>query len=108
MNGKSKFEYDVFPSYDSADLHGVEFKALNQQVRRNQDRFPADFMFQLNDEEWAALRSQIVTLNTGRRRHRKYAPDVSTQDGGGVFPPLISHAGNATRLLTTQPHAEHS
>jgi len=59
---------------DLASLYGVEVKVLNQQVRRNQDRFPADFMFQLTDEEWGALRSQFVTLNAGRGRHRKYSP----------------------------------
>ena len=55
-----------------AKLYGVEVKALNQAVKRNGARFPADFMFQLAREEAAALRSQIVTLDdaSGRPRRR--------------------------------------
>ena len=49
-------------------------KVLNQAVKRNIERFPEDFMFQLTDEEAARLRSQIVTLNAGRGQHRKYLP----------------------------------
>ena len=51
---------------DLAGLYGVEVRRLNEQVRRNQERFPADFMFRLTEEEWAALRSQLATLNAGR------------------------------------------
>jgi hypothetical protein len=47
---------------DLAELYGVATKALNQAVRRNRDRFPEDFMFQLTKVEAGALRSQIVTL----------------------------------------------
>ena len=46
---------------DLADLYGVATKVLNQAVKRNLDRFPADFMFQLTVEEWEGMRSQIVT-----------------------------------------------
>ncbi len=55
---------------DLAALYGVETKVLMQAVKRNRDRFPADFMFQLDDEEFAVLRSQSVTSNqpTGRGR----------------------------------------
>jgi hypothetical protein len=49
---------------DLADLYQVPTKVLNQAVRRNKDRFPADFMFQLTADEFSALRSQIVTLDT--------------------------------------------
>lgn len=55
---------------DLAKLYGVETKVLNQAVKRNIQRFPADFMFQLTKEE--CLRSQIVTLNESRGRHLKY------------------------------------
>jgi hypothetical protein len=64
-----------------AGLYGVETKRLNEQVRRNIERFPQDFMFQLNDEEQASLRSQIATLKTGRGQHRKYAPFAFTAHG---------------------------
>ena len=46
---------------DLAELYGVETKRLNEQVKRNMDRFPEDFMFQLSKEEFENLRSQIVT-----------------------------------------------
>ena len=46
---------------DLAALYGVELKAMNQAVKRNAERFPADFMFQLTQDEWNILRSQIVT-----------------------------------------------
>ena len=48
---------------DLAELYGVETKALKQAVRRNIDRFPPDFMFELTKEEFKNLRSQIVTLD---------------------------------------------
>jgi len=74
---------------DLAKLYHVTTKAFNQAVKRNQDRFPKDFMFQLTAEEARGLRSQSVTLNgsgtdgreTGRGRHRKYAPYVFTEHG---------------------------
>lgn len=50
---------------DLAALYGVETKHLNRAVRRNLDRFPADFMFQLTAEEAANLRCQIVTSSSG-------------------------------------------
>jgi hypothetical protein len=67
---------------DLAALHDVEIKVLNQAVKRNLDRFPDDFMFQLSAEKFADLRSQsdtsslksqIVTLKSGRGQHRKYS-----------------------------------
>jgi hypothetical protein len=56
---------------DLAELYGVPVKALNQAVRRNPTRFPDDFMFQLSPTEASRLRSQIVTLATGRALERK-------------------------------------
>ena len=66
---------------DLALLYGVETKVLNQAVRRNKKRFPEDFMFQLNSEESAALRSQFVTLENRRGKHSKYLPYVFTEQG---------------------------
>ena len=67
--------------YDSdlAELYSVEIKRLNEQVKRNRERFPEEFMFQLTDEEFASLWSQNATLETGRGRHRKYLPYVFTE-----------------------------
>jgi phage regulator Rha-like protein len=58
-----------------AELYGVPTKRLNEQVRRNADRFPADFMFQLTEEEFVSLRSQIATSSAkhGGRRHLPFA-----------------------------------
>ena len=59
---------------DLAALYGVPAKTLNQAVRRNVSRFPADFMFQLTEKEATALRSQFVTLKTGRGNAENTAP----------------------------------
>jgi phage regulator Rha-like protein len=64
-----------------AELYAVTTKRFNQQVRRNLDRFPADFMFQLTGTEATSLRLQIVTLKTGRGQHRKYLPYAFTEHG---------------------------
>ena len=58
---------------DLASLYGVETKVLIQAVKRNIDRFPADFMFQLSDKEFSDLRSQFVTSSWGGRRYSPYA-----------------------------------
>lgn len=71
----------VIVDADLAALYGVPTKRLNEQVRRNAERFPADFMFALSQEEWDALRSQSATLKTGRGQHRKYLPYAFTEHG---------------------------
>lgn len=58
---------------DLAYLYEVDTKVLNQAVKRNLDRFPDDFMFQLSDNEWHNLRSQIVTSKRGGKRYNPYA-----------------------------------
>jgi hypothetical protein len=64
----------VILSADIARLYGVETRALVQAVKRNRERFPADFMFQLSKREWATLKSQIVTSSWGgARRSTPYA-----------------------------------
>ena len=64
---------------DLAELYGVDVKRLNEQVKRNVERFPPDFMFQLTKDE--CLRSQIATLNMERGKHLKYYPYVFTEGG---------------------------
>ena len=64
---------------DLALLYGVETKRLNEQVKRNIERFPEDFMFQLTMEE--CLRSQIATLNPVQDQHLKYLPYAFTENG---------------------------
>jgi hypothetical protein len=58
---------------DLADLYGVTVKRLLEAVRRNQNRFPVDFMFQLEKQEVANLRSQFATSRWGGRRYTSYA-----------------------------------
>jgi len=64
---------------DLALLYGVETKRLKEQVRRNINRFPKSFMFELTSEEYASLRTQIATLKQGS--HSKYPPFVFTEHG---------------------------
>lgn len=66
---------------DLAELYGVETRRLNEQVSRNIERFPEDFMFQLSAEEFDSLRSQFAILKNGRGQHRKYLPYVFTEHG---------------------------
>ena len=66
---------------DLAELYGVETRRLNEQVNRNRERFPEDFMFQLTAEEYESLRSQFATLKSGRGQHRKYMPYAFTEHG---------------------------
>src|ERR1700686_3678469 len=76
--------HKVMLDEDLATLYGVEVRVLNQAVNRNARRFPTDFMFQLTQEEYAeftALRSQLVILETGRGRYRKYMPYAFTEQG---------------------------
>lgn len=74
---------------DLAQLYGVETRVLNQAVKRNSDRFPSDFMFQLTQEEVDDSRSQIVTLNTGRGHNIKYLPYVFTENGVAMLSSVL-------------------
>lgn len=64
-----------------AKFYNVETRVLNQAVKRNKERFPDRFMYQLTHEEFESLRSQIVTLKGGRGQHSKYMPYVFTEQG---------------------------
>ncbi len=71
----------VMLDFDLASLYEVETKRLNEQVKRNLSRFPEDFMFQLSENEYISLRSQIATLKKGRGEHQKYLPFAFTEHG---------------------------
>ena len=73
---------------DLAALYGVETKVLVQAVKRNEGRFPSDFMFQLSNDEWAVLRSQSVTSNSGRGG-RRYAPYAFTEQGVAMLSAVL-------------------
>ena len=70
--------HKVMLDSDLARLYEVPVKVLNQTVKRNMERFPPDFMFQLIDEEWKDLRSQIVTFSSDIR---KFLPYAFTEEG---------------------------
>jgi len=77
---------------DLAELYGVQVKALVQAVKRNLERFPEDFMFQLMEQEVKSLRSQIVTLDAqpaGRGRHAKYLPYAFTEQGVAMLSSVL-------------------
>lgn len=73
---------------DIAELYSVLTKVLNQAVKRNIWRFPPDFMFQLNKEEFGILRSQIVTLD-GRGKYSKYLPYAFTEQGVAILSSVL-------------------
>ncbi|MEI9809228.1 MAG: ORF6N domain-containing protein [Bacteroidota bacterium] len=74
---------------DLAELYEVDTKVLNQAVKRNSLRFPADFIFQLTAKEWQALRSQIVTSKNGRGGIR-YLPFVFTGQGVSMLSGVLN------------------
>ena len=75
---------------DLAEMYGVEVKVLNQSVKRKQQRFPIDFMFQLTVDEWNSLKSQIVTSkNPGRGGVRKL-PFAFTEQGVAMLSSVLN------------------
>jgi len=75
-------EQKVLLDFDLAVLYGTETKRLKEAVRRNIDRFPSDFMFELTNEEYKSLRTQFATLdNVGRGKYSKYNPFAFTEQG---------------------------
>jgi len=73
---------------DLAELYYVELKILNQTVKRNIERFPKDFMFQLNKKEWKDLRSQFVTANNLSKV--RYLPYTFTEQGIAMLSGLLN------------------
>ena len=74
---------------DLADLYGIETKNLVKAVKRNLDRFPADFMFQLTNQEFKVLRSQIVTSKQGRGG-RRTPPYAFTEQGVAMLSSVLN------------------
>lgn len=88
---------------DLANLYDIEIKVFNQAVKRNSKRFPSDFLFQLSKDEYEnfsnsnaenklpnPLRSQFVTLKTGRGQHRKYLPYAFTEQGVAMLSGVLN------------------
>ena len=82
---------------DLAKLYNIETKVLKQAVRRNIDRFPEDFMFELNNEEFINLRSQSVTSSWGGSR---YIPMAFTEQGIA----MISSVSNSKQAIQVNIH----
>ncbi len=101
----------VMPDRDLAALYEVEVKVLNQAVKRNRQRFPEDFMFQLTAAEYEAIqsqakaadesdissRSQIVTLNAGRGHNLKYLLYAFTEQGVAMLSSVL-HSDRAIQM----------
>ena len=74
---------------DLAEVYNVTTKRLNEQVKRNNDRFPEDFMFQLTEQELESLRSQFATSNK-QRGGRRYLPYVFTEHGAVMLASVLN------------------
>ncbi|TAK54524.1 MAG: ORF6N domain-containing protein [Bacteroidetes bacterium] len=72
---------------DLAELYGVETKVLKRAVKRNVERFPEDFMFELTEEEYASLRYHFGTLKRGK--HSKYLPYAFTEQGVAMLSSIL-------------------
>ena len=80
----------VMMDSDVANIYHCETKYVNRVVKRNIERFPEEFCFQLNENEFEVLRCQFVTLNeNGRGQHRKYLPYVFTEQGIAMLSALL-------------------
>lgn len=76
---------------DLAELYGVAAKRLNEAVKRNLERFPSDFMFEITKEEIIAYsRSQFATLKTARGRNIKYMPYAFTEQGIAMLSSVLN------------------
>jgi hypothetical protein len=89
--------HKVMLDSDLAELYGTETKRLNEQVNRNAERFPKDFMFRLTKEELENLKSQFATSSWGGRR---VLPNVFTEHG--VL--MLSSVLNSTRAIQVNIH----
>jgi len=80
--------HKVLLDMDLAELYAVETRTLKRAVRRNRNRFPADFMFQLTLEEYRSLRCQFGTLKRGQ--HAKYSPLAFTEQGVAMLSGILA------------------
>jgi phage regulator Rha-like protein len=77
--------------FDLAELYETETKRLKEAVRRNIDRFPNDFMFELTREEYNSLRTQFATLETGRGKYSKFNPFAFTEQGVAMLASVLNN-----------------
>ncbi len=83
-------EQKVMLDSDLATLYGVETRVLNQAIKRNIERFPEDFMFQLTVEEFENLKSQFVTSSLGNYGGRRKLPYVFTEQGVAMLSSVLN------------------
>ena len=83
---------NVMIDRDLSELYGVELKRLNEAVKRNIERFPSDFMFQLTQDEWGNLRSQIATANRNISKVR-FLPYAFTEHGVLMLSNVLNSSG---------------
>ena len=101
----------VMLDFDLARVYGVETKSLNRAARRNADRFPKDFMFQISSHEWENLKYQIGTSSSGHRGRRR--PPYAFTEHGAIMAANVGHSrGHALasypRCITAYPHGSRS
>ena len=82
--------FKVMLDFDLALLYNVENKRLKEAVRRNSNRFPEDFMFELSKIEYDSLRTQIASLKNGRGQHLKYMPFAFTEQGIAMLSSVLN------------------
>ena len=94
---------------DVAKLYNCETKYINRVVKRNIERFPKEFCFQLTEKEFECLRCQIVTLNNNKRgQHRKYLPYVFSEQGIAMLSALaIGDVPNRSKNITKRTDLKH-
>ena len=79
----------VMLDFELAELYEVEVGQLKRQVRRNIDRFPKDFMFELTKDEYSSLRCQNGIIKAGRGQHSKYLPFAFTEEGVAMLSGIL-------------------
>lgn len=92
---------------DLAALYGVETRRLNEQVKRNSDRFPDEFMFELTRQEWANLRSQFATSSVQVQESQKVSQADDRSHGGRRQPPraFTEHGAIMAATVLNSPEA---
>ena len=93
--------HKVMLDTDLAVLYEVETKQLKRQVRRNSERFPEDFMFELTQDEYINSRCQFGTLKQGE--NIKYSPMVFTEQGVAMLSSVLSSSSAISRIILILP-----
>ena len=97
----------VMLDFDLSMLYGVQNKRLNEQVKRNKERFPDDFMFQLTPKEWNTLRSQIATAKQlDNEKNSNLKSQIATSSWGGVRKRPYAFTRNGIAMLSSVLRSE--